>query len=147
MGNRLAVYQADQVVLLVCEIPIEDGRDPDEFVSIEKDEPDFEDESGSDGMVCRAAVNDRMHTVKVTLLGASRENQVLSALRALDVNTPGGAGIGGFLLKDTKGASLFAGAQCWIHKMPTGGFGRKRGKVVWEFRVIATPETMILGGN
>jgi len=146
MSNRLAVYDSNQVDLIVVAIPIVDGR-ADDFVTVEADEEAFLTEKGADGHVVRYSTNNRLYKVKVKLKRSSEENQKLAALHGLDTNVPNGAGIGAFLLKDNNGATLMAAASCWIEKMPSWQMGKAVGDVEWMFAVVASPITMIGGGN
>ncbi len=143
---RLANYDSEAVVLVVCAIPILDGK-AEEFVTVEKDDDSYGEEQGADAAVCRYATHGSLYTVTVKLKGWSQENQKLMALHALDTNTTNGSGIGIFLLKDNNGATLMGSDKCWIKKPPQGGFGKTRPDCEWVFKVVANTGSMILGGN
>lgn len=146
MSKRLATYDSNQVDLIVVAIPINDGRS-DDFCAIDAEEEMFKTESGADGHVCRFKTNARVYKLKIKLKRSSEHNQQLAALHALDSNTPNGAGIGAFLLKDNSGATVLAGGQCWIDKCPAWQHGKAIGDVEWPFTVIGDPITMLFGGN
>lgn len=146
MGKRLAVYDSEAVSLIVCAIPINDGR-AEEFVTVEQDEDSFGLEQGSDGSACRYAMKPTLFTVTVKLKGHSSENAKLAALHAIDTSASNGAGIGIFLLKDNNGSTLMGSDKCWIHKPAPAAFGKTRADVEWVLKVVATPSQMLLGGN
>lgn len=147
MTGRFANYDSEAVDLIVAAIPINDGRAENPFVTVDADGEAFGVEQGADGHVVRYATHNRLYTVQVFLKASSEHNQQLAALHALDVNATNGAGVGAFLLKDNNGATLMAGAQCWVHKAPPRSFGREVGDVEWLVKVVANPATMIVGGN
>jgi hypothetical protein len=134
MGNDLKIYDADQVTVILASIPIDSGYADGEFLSIEQDTDDFTDVVGTDGEVTRSKTNDRRATITLTLMQSSGGNAVLSALNNLDVNTPGGAGVGTLLVRDKQGTSLYAASKCWIAKPPTATFGREAGSREWKIR-------------
>lgn len=146
MSKRFSVYDSKEVSCIVGAIPIEDGR-ADPFVEVSQVGPAYEDEIGPDGSVVRYATGERRYDVTVNLMGSSEENAKLSALHAADVNATNGAGVGAFLLKDSNGSTLLAGAQCWITQTPGASKGRGPGEVSWNIRVIADATSMIVGGN
>jgi hypothetical protein len=146
MGKRLAVYDSEAVSLIVCAIPINDGR-AEEFVVVEQDEDSFGLEQGADGSACRYAMKPTLYTVTVKLKGHSSENAKLAALHAADCASSNGSGVGIFLLKDNNGSTLMGADKCWIQKPAAGAFGKTRADVEWILKVVATPAQMLLGGN
>lgn len=145
MGD-FAVYDSSNVTLLVSDIPIKQGL-ADPFIKISWEGDAFDDDVGADGSVCRFATHETRFTAELTLKAWSEHNAVLSALHAIDTATPGGSGVGGFLLKDNNGSTVMAAAQCWIQAPPDPEFGKNRPDVTWKFRGRATRSTMIIGGN
>ncbi len=146
MSKRLAVYSSKAVSLVICAIPINDGR-ADEFVTVDADEEAYNTEVSPDGAVIRYDTGNSLYTVTVKLKGYSAENIKLAALHALDTSSSNGAGIGAFLLKDNSGPTLMASDKCWIQKAPPAGFGKQRPDVDWMIKVVASPSQMLLGGN
>jgi hypothetical protein len=146
MSKHFAVYNSNEVNLIVANIPILDGR-ADPFVEISKAEPLYEVEEGSDGHACRSQTNSRLYVANVTLKGSSKENAKLSALAAIDTEASGGAGVGAFLLGDLNGSTKAASPHCWIAEVPDFEMGKKRGDVTWVLNFLADPKTIILGGN
>jgi hypothetical protein len=146
MGNPLAVYDSNAVDLILGVIPILDGR-AEEFVTLEAAEEAYVTVVGADGKVTRCATNNRLYNGMIKLLGASEENQKLTALYHLDRNAANGAGIGAFLLKDNNGATLIAAEQCWITNLPAKAFGKTLADVEWPFSLVAPAGALFVGGN
>lgn len=141
-----AVYNSNEVLMILADIPITQGF-ADPFLKISKDAENFEVEEGACGGVCRNKTNSRLYTLELTLKGWSPDNAKLSALAAIDTNTKGGAGVGGCLVKDMNGSSIFAAGQCWIQKPGDAEFGKARGDVLWTLKAVANPGKMFIGGN
>lgn len=135
MSNDTKIYDADQVTMILCNIPIDSGYADGEFLRIEQDSDDFSDVVGTDGEVTRSKTNDRRATVTVSLMQSSTGNTVLSALNNLDRNIPGGAGVGTLLVRDKQGTSLYTAAKCWIMKPPDAAFGREATSREWKIRI------------
>lgn len=141
----MKVYNADQVQIVVAGIPVTGGWGDGDFVSIESDEDAFSLVVGTDGEATRSRTNNKGATITLTLMQSSDVNDLLSALHALDVNSPGGAGIGPFFCRDGNGRSLYMAESCWIQKRPTAVFGREAGPREW---VIRTDKLIAFdGGN
>lgn len=133
--SALKVYNPDQVQVVVAGIPVTKGWNDGPFLKIEQNEDSFTEQVGTDGEVTRSRTNNRTHTVTLTLMQSSDVNDLLSALHTLDINTPGGAGIGPLLVKDGSGRALYLAEKCWIKKPPAVEFGREAGPREW---VIST---------
>lgn len=144
-GNRVAVFDSDEVHGTLAGITLGKDFPAEETWVIEAVGESFEDEVGANGDVVRFATHDKRLLVKLKVKGSSVDNQKLSALHALDTNSPNGAGIGAFLLKDAQGASLYAG-QGWILGIPPNALGKKRGDVEWRIRVVPAASPTV-GGN
>jgi hypothetical protein len=65
---------------------------------------------------------------------SSAVNELLSAERNLDVNTPGGTGGKPLMVKDNSGTSLFSCETAWIQKPPPAEFNRTPTAREWIFR-------------
>lgn len=146
MSKRLGVYSSNAVSIVICAIPILDGR-ADEFITVEQDEESFGTEVSPDGAVLRFDTGSTLYTVTLRLKGYSQENIKLAALHALDTNSLNGSGIGAFLLKDNNGSTLMGSDKCWIHKPPAKGFGKTVAECEWVIKVVANPAQMLTGGN
>lgn len=137
--NRLKVYSADEVTLILAGILIDSGFADGEFVSVEPAADDFGDKVGADGEVARYKTNDRRATAKIKVLQTADGNTQLSALRNSDVNNPNGAGVGVFELRDrSSGALLVHADHAWIQKLPTVSRGREISENEWTIRLANT---------
>lgn len=134
MSHDVKVYDADQVTLVVCDLPIESGFADGEFLRIEQDSDDFGDVPGTDGEVTRSKTNDRRATITVILMQSSSGNNLLTVMNNLDRNTPGGAGIGTLFIRDKQGTSLYTASKCWIAKPPDVSFDRLATAREWKIR-------------
>ena len=65
---------------------------------------------------------------------SSSVNDLLSAERELDRNTPGGTGGKALLVKDNSGTTLFSAETAWIQKPPTAELNREATTREWVFR-------------
>ena len=133
MSNRTHSYNARQVQVVFNTILLEGYADGD-FLTITKESDAYGDVAGTDGDVTRFDTNDRRATIEIRLMQTSLSNDPLSATHALDRNTPGGAGIGSFLVQDMNGTSLYRAGNCWIQRAPDPVFGREPQERVWVLR-------------
>lgn len=121
-------YNPRDIIITFAGIIFE-GYADGEFVSIEAPEDAFSLYIGADGHGVRAATNNFAGTVTATLSQASKTNELLSALHALD--RASGEGVGPLSIKDLNGTSLYAAATAWIKKQPTAGFAKTVGTRAW----------------
>ena len=135
MGD-LRVYDPDQISVSVAGIPVK-GYADDEFVRVERDNPAFDDVVGTDGDTTRSKTNDNRATVTIRLMQSSPSNDLLSVLHNSDKNTPGGVGVGPFLLRDKQGTTLVLGEKSWISKEPDISLGRTATEREWIIRVAS----------
>ena len=133
MPQRFSVYDADEVTVSLNGIPLS-GYADGAFCRIARESDAFSDVAGTDGEVARSKTNDRRATISILLLQTSKSNDVLSALAILDENTPGGKGVGVFLLRDRQGTTLHLGPSTWISKPADSEFGREAGTREWTLR-------------
>lgn len=115
-------------------IPIQ-GFDTNDYIDIEFDSDGYQDDVGVDGQVIRYKSCDQRATVTFTLMAYSPSNKLLSAMYNADIKSPNGLGVGPLLIRDTRGVTVFAGAQAWIQKMPKSTMGPKIGNREWKIRV------------
>jgi hypothetical protein len=139
-------YDSSNVTLVACAIPVEDGKG-DPFVKITPRGPAFEDDISSDGEVTRYHTHERRADIEVTLKRSSSHNEQFAALHAIDRESSGGAGVGGFLLKDNNGAAIFASDKCWIASLPDWEMGKGNSDVVWKLVAVLNPTGAVPGGN
>ncbi len=127
------VYNADQVQVVICGVPVTKGWGDGTFLRIEQNEDSFTRVTGTDGETTRSRTNNRSHTITLTLMQSSDVNDLLSAVHTLDITSAGGAGIGPLIVKDGSGRSLYIAEKCWIKKPPAVEFGREAGPREWTF--------------
>jgi hypothetical protein len=132
--GALKIYDANEVSVVICNIPIESGFADGEFVTIEQESNDFEDVVGTDGEVTRSKTNDQRATITVKLMQSSDANAALSALNNLDKATGNGAGVGVLLIRDKQGTSLYQASKCWIAKPPDVPFDKTGTAREWMIR-------------
>lgn len=141
------IYNVGQITLIVAGIPIDSGLPDDgNFVKIERIQPEvFGLKVGADGQGTRFQYNNNYVKLTVRLAQTSDGNAKLSALHTLDVNTPGGAGVGPSLVRDRQGTSLYGMSESWIAQPPDPGFGTE--PEVREWIVYALLDARLDGGN
>jgi hypothetical protein len=127
-------YDPENYSVIFNAIPIS-GFDKDDFIDIEFDSEGYQDDIGADGHVVRYKSCDQRATVTFTLMAYSTSNKLLSAMYNADLKSPNGLGVGPLLIRDTRGVTVFAGAQAWIQKMPKSTLGSKIGNREWKMRV------------
>lgn len=137
-STRATTYSADQVTASLAGVQIDSGTSDGEFVTVEPAAEGFTAKVGSDGEVARSKTNNRMATVKLKLLHTSASNTYLSTLYATDINTPGGAGVGRFELRDlNNGAIIVEADKAWIEKVPNGARAREVSDNEWTIRLAS----------
>ncbi len=130
------IFDAKEVTLIVCGIPLDSGFADGEFLKIEQNSEDFTMVVGTDGEVTRSKTNDRTAKVTVRLMQTSDGNAALSALNVKDLAQNNGAGIGAFLVKDrTSGTIKYTASSCWISKPPSVSFDKVATVREWEITV------------
>ncbi len=133
MAN-LKTYGGDEVSVVFAGIPITGGLADGDFLTIESDEDAFSLQIGTDGEGTRSKTNNRAATITLSLMQTADANDLLSAQHNLDLNSPGGAGVGPLFVKDNSGRSLYVAEKAWIQKAPTVTFGRDAGPREWVIR-------------
>lgn len=144
MGQNLKFYDPDLVDVLFSLAPI-DGFATDSLVSIEADEQDFTIVKGVKGDISRSKNLGVTFLVTIMLMSTSRSNAFLSAIRALDGASAGGAGVAPILIRDRNGTSLFESDKAWIEQAPTVTRGKEAAPQEWKIRVIDA--TLFEGGT
>jgi len=137
-------YDPKGIALVFAGIPIT-GYAKGTFVSISYNEDAFVLSIGADGEGTRAKTNNKSATIEFTLTQSSPSNDLLSAIHNLDQMSPGGDGIGPFLLKDLFGTSLAIAETAWVRKMPDAGYGPEIGERVWTLETDSLLSNV--GGN
>lgn len=143
---RLAVYDSDEVHVIIGGFPITDLR-AETFISVTQRNDRYTEDEGADGGVVRNATHSRLYDISLTLLGGSSENTALSVILLADSIQPNATGIVSFLLQDNNGDTVLTTDKCWIKKQPDVEFGMQRGDVTWELVAVIDPTTSLVGGN
>ena len=138
------IYRADQITASLANIILR-GYADGEFVRIEQEADAFGDTVGTDGEVTRWMSKDPRSTITVILMASSDANDALSALHELDINQPGGAGVGVFQCRDNNGRSIYRAGSCWIAKAPNISYAREVPTREWKLRGVT--DRNFVGGN
>jgi hypothetical protein len=128
-------YNADEVKISIAGIPINSGYADGEFLRIERDTPAFEDVVGTDGEVTRSKTKDNRATATLLLMQTSDGNNLLSALHNTDKASPGGAGVGPFLVEDLNGLTIHEAAECWVQGSAPSTYDRTPTAREWPIRI------------
>lgn len=134
MAASFAIYDFDQYVVTLNGIIMEGWADGT-ALSLVPEADAFNDYVGVDGRVTRTKSMDNRWTATCRLLQTSATNDLLSALLISDTNSPNGAGVGAFILKDIQGSTLFVGAEAWIKRAPDITLERNPTERTWVIRV------------
>jgi hypothetical protein len=144
-NSDVKTYGPDEVSLILAGIPLNQGWADGTFCRIAYNSDAFSLKVGTDGESVRTKSNDRSARISVILMQSSSVNDLLSALHNLDINSPGGAGVGPFLCKDNSGRSMYLAEKAWIVKPPDAEYGREAGTREW---IIETGNLQsFVGGN
>lgn len=113
------------------------------YLSVERNNPSFNLNIGSDGEGVRAKSNDKSGRFTLTLQQGSAMNDILSGLQKADELSS--AGVFSVLVKDNNGSSLHAAETAWITQPAGAEYAREIGSREW---ILETDnlETFI-GGN
>ena len=126
-------YDPANVSMMYGVIPIT-GFAQDAAITVEHDEDDWTLVVGVDGEGTRSKTSNKSATITVSLMQSSITNDLLSADRLLDVNTPGGTGGKPLIIKDLSGTTVFAAETTWIQKPPSAELNREASTREWVFR-------------
>jgi hypothetical protein len=144
--SQVINYDVNQVTVVVADILIDGGWAEDDVIKVEPNSDDYGFVVGAGGDVGRYKTNDPVTKVTLKLMQGSTYNDLLAAKRALDMNTPGGAGIGAFLIKDRLGRATYAGSKSFILGPPKDvTFGK--GLKAREWTIIVCNSVRFDGGN
>ena len=138
------IYDANQVQVSFSGVPVQGYADGD-FLTITTESDAFSSKAGTLGDVARSKTNDRRATIEIILMQTSPTNDLFSAIHVADLNSPGGAGVGAFLVVDLNGTSLYAAGNAWIKRSPDPTFGRESGERTWTLEVDVLQD--FTGGN
>lgn len=146
-ANRFANYDVNAVDIVLCNIPILEGRVKGSFLKISPDNANWGTVQDCSGLVSRYRTNNRLYTIELTLHQTSVHHAQLSAAFAADHLATNGAGVGNGLVKDNNGASLYTFPQVWVEKQPDFELGEEVKEFTWVFKGVSDPQLTITGGN
>lgn len=127
-------YDPTKIAVVFAGIPIKGFADG-EMLTVEYDTDTFSDVAGTDGEVARARSSDYRGTITFKLLMTSATNARLSALRNLDITTPGGAGVGSLTITNLLNrATEHHADDAWIASPPPASYDRTVGSREWKIR-------------
>lgn len=130
------IYDADQITINVCGIPVAAGFGDGEFCRIEESDDKFTFYESTDGSVTRSKTLKRTAIVTLTLAQTAEANDALSALHNLDLAQPNGAGIGAFICRDRGGRAIYQASKCCVIKPPDVSFDREATTREWKIFLI-----------
>ncbi len=129
-----AVYNSNQVAVLVAGIPIDSGRGDDEFVAISQPEDEVNFKGGVDGGGTISVNNVRYAEVTLTLMRTSKGNAIISGIHKAAKATGSKVAVVPLAVTDLgSNGDLFAGAECWIKKFPDESYAKETNTVQWVF--------------
>lgn len=128
-------YDPNLITIVVMGIPIDSGFAEDEMCTLEREGDAFFDVAGVDGEVSRSKSKDDRATFTLKLMQTSPNNDLLTALYAIDKAADNGAGVGPFALKDRNGTTLLAGEHSWIMAPPSVTMANKATAREWKIRI------------
>lgn len=137
-------YDPDQVQTLFVGVPLE-GFAEGSMIDIEWDVEAFKLVRGVDGTITRSKVLGRTATATVHLMQTSRSNGYLTGIHTQDLLSPGGAGVGAFMVRDGNGASLFVTDEAWIVSYPSIAYGDQAGPRDWK--IVCVSPTCVEAGT
>lgn len=145
MGN--AFWDFSQVAMSLGPIDISSigGFAEGSVIKYTHDDVFFGVKKGADGSSTRFRNPANVAKLTFTLQQSSPANDLLSARLQSDHNTPGGAGIGAFLLKDLGGTTLISAAHAFIEGPPAAEFGVEVNDREWT--IVLMDSTPFFGGN
>jgi hypothetical protein len=146
----IATADADQYTILLAGVALSKGAGQTgyadgEFCTIKQKKKSFVSVEGTDGSVARGKTNSHLLDIGLMFLQTSSNNAVLSGLLALDENTPGGAGIGTFEVRDQQGTTVVLCEYAWITGPADIILDRTPTARKWEIEAIKS--IMLVGGN
>ena len=145
MGS--AIWDSSQFALALGAIDIASigGYGDGVFCKYTHDDAYFGVKKGADGSVTRFRIPASVAKVEVTVQQSSPVNDLMTARLLSDHNTPGGAGVGSFILKDQGGTTLVTAAHAFIEGPPEAEFGVEVSDRVWT--IVLMDAQPFFGGN
>lgn len=137
MANQTRTYNPKAVKMSYLGVPIEDGLNDGDFVSVEAQTPAWESVAGADGTVSRARTNDDRVSITLTLLQNSAANAFLNTQFLLDTESENGAGVGPFYMKDMVTGDTVLVPEAWIANRGAIVRGKGTSTIEWTIEGAA----------
>lgn len=128
----LATFDPAQVLFNFGEVLVT-GYADDTLIEVEQLEADFDLMVGAQGDSVRSANNNKSARVKIYLLQSAPCNDLLSALRIVDIRLRTGTRV--LKIQNNLGTTKAMGESSFIEKPPTFAVKKKSDVNVWEFLV------------
>lgn len=142
----MKVFSANEWSAIVGGLPISSGKGDDTFLEIEQMEESYTVKTGIDGESTITENRNFTHTVSITLMQSSNENDKLSALFiAARKLGGGGAAVIPLIVRDKQGTSVLVTIEAVIAGLPKTTVGKEAGVRVWKIYAF-NPEVFV-GGN
>lgn len=142
--SDLRIADFNEVQVSFAGIPIE-GWATGDVLTVTRESDIFGSTVGVSGSVARWKTNDNRATIEIALMSTSPVNALLSGVFQADLNAPGGAGIGAFLIVDLNGTTLVSAGNCWIKRPPDLSWSNEPGERRWILEAATIRE--FVGGN
>ena len=133
--------------VIIGGIPPE-GYADGESVKFTPDGDDWNFQNGADGQTSRNRTNIKSGMLEITLLRTSATNTFFSALRSLDLATPGGA-LFPVIIKDTIGQTAINSDESCFVALPEAADGNgDPTSRVWQIKMMNIDlNNTVIGGN
>lgn len=132
MAGGYGEWDPGTIALRIFNIAIS-GFGEDSAVTIEPSADHRSHKVGLDGRVVSAKSRDESAIATVTVMETSPAHQALMGVYRTDKARPGGAGAGGFELKDLVNGGIESSEVCWIQRRPTKTVGKEVPEYEWKF--------------
>lgn len=123
MSVPLREWRLQDCIISFAGVTFSGGADG-EVATLEMAGDDWGDVNGSDGEVTRFATNEARATLTLKLMQTSQMVAPLMALRAKDLATRNGAGVGAVQIENIITGEMFESSAGWIQRAPNQSFDR-----------------------
>lgn len=137
----IKTFDPSQLSVVFGVTPI-NGFEENTAISIDMEEPEYNENKDIHGNVTRFKVNNSSATITVNLTQNSLSNDVLSSYAEADRTSNSGSFP--IMIKDPNGTTLFSSAAAYIKQIPKVEFGNENKTREWVIR--ATNVSKFIGG-
>lgn len=142
--SDLRIADFNEVQVSFATVPIKGWADGD-VLTVTRESDAFGTVVGVGGSVARYKTNDNRAIVTISLLSTSPVNAALSSIFLADLNAPGGAGVGAFMIVDLNGTSIYTAGNAWIQRPPDPSWSNEPRERVWTIACATIRD--FSGGN